>query len=220
MISQQGATTAQPPATPATLRAQINATQVSLDDALARRAGILARIDAAPGPGVAVRLRNGELRGVDGQIARLRQEMAGLQAELRQREAIAESPPIQPAVPQPTPLPVPIIVPPPAPPAVATTVVPSAEADPSGLILGGMVTLFVLAPLAFAVAWRIIRRGAPAGRRLESEEDRARLARMEEAINAIALDVDRLSESQRFLTNALVAEARQAPVREELSLRS
>jgi hypothetical protein len=59
-----------------------------------------------------------------------------------------------------------------------------------------------------------------AGRRLEAEEDRARLARMEDAINAIALELDRVSESQRFLTMALVAEARQVPVREELSLRS
>jgi hypothetical protein len=201
------------------LRAQIKATQVSLDDALARRAGIQARIDAAPGPGVAVRLRNGELRGVDGEIARLNQEMAGLRAELRIREAIAANPPVQPALPQPAPVPVPLAVPPPPP--IATTTVPqSTGADRSGVILGGLFTVFVLAPLAFAFAWRIIRRGALAGRRLEAAEDRARLARMEDAINAIALDVDRVSESQRFLTSALVAEARQVPVREELSLRS
>ena len=221
MISHQAPTTEQPATTPATLRAQIRATQVSLDDALARHAGIQARIDAAPGPGVAVRLRNGELRGVDGEIARLNQQMAGLRAELRMREATAATPPIQTPLPQPAPVPLPTpVAVPPTPPIATTTVPPSTGADPNALIVGGLFTVFVLAPLAFAVAWRIIRRGATAARRLESEEDRARLARMEDAINAIALDLDRVSESQRFLTKALVAEARQGPVREELSLRS
>jgi hypothetical protein len=74
------------------------------------------------------------------------------------------------------------------------------------MVLGGIVTVFVLAPLAFAIAWRLIRRPAPA----------TRIDRMEEAIDAIASEVDSVSESQRFLTNTLVPEAMKTPVREKL----
>ena len=78
------------------------------------------------------------------------------------------------------------------------------------MVLGGIATVFVLAPLAFAIAWRIIRRGAPAA---------ARVARMEEAIDAMASEVESVSESQRFLTETLVAEPMKIPVREELRSR-
>ena len=218
MVSQQGPATAQPAPTPASLREQMKATQVSLDDALARRAGIVARIDAAGGPGERVRLRNGELRGVDGQVSRFKAELAGLEAELQYREAIAANPPIQPVLPEPALPPVPIDVAPTVPPTASTTVPPGTGIGLDGMVLGGVLTVFVLAPLAFAIAWRVARRGALAGRRPEWEEHGARLARMEEAIAAIALDVDRVSESQRFLTKALVAEA--TSVREEVRTRS
>jgi hypothetical protein len=217
MGAQQGSTIGQPAPTPATLRAQIDAAQVSLNDALARRAGIVARIDAAGGPGERVRLRNGELRGVDGEITRIKQELAGLQAELQQREALAANP--APVVAPPA---SPIVAPdvaPTVPSAGSTTVPPVAPLDLNSAMLGGIATVVVLVPLLLAIAWRAGRRAALAGRRTDSDDDRARLTRMEDAIAAVTLEVERVSESQRFLTNALVGDGVQAPVREELRTR-
>jgi hypothetical protein len=218
MVSGQELTTAQPALTPASLRAQIEATQVSLNDALARRAGIVARIDAAGGPGERVQLRNGPLRGVDGEINRFEAQLAGLRAELQVREATAANPPAQPVPIQPAPPAVAIDIPPPAPPIATTSVPPSTGIDLNGAALGGIATAIVLVPLAFAIAWRAGRRAAFGGRRLEGVNTDTRLARMEDAIAGIALDVERLSEGQRFLTNALVAETAPPQVREEFGM--
>jgi hypothetical protein len=211
MVSGQELTTAQPALTPASLRAQIEATQVSLNDALARRAGIVARIDAAGGPGERVQLRNGPLRGVDGEINRFEAQLAGLRAT-------AANPPAQPVPIQPAPPAVAIDIPPPAPPIATTSVPPSTGIDLNGAALGGIATAIVLVPLAFAIAWRAGRRAAFGGRRLEGVNTDTRLARMEDAIAGIALDVERLSEGQRFLTNALVAETAPPQVREEFGM--
>lgn len=61
--------------------------------------------------------------------------------------------------------------------------------------------LFVLAPLAFAAARRLLRRPMPVTR--EAAEGAQRLERMEQAVDAIAIEVERVSESQRFLTRIL-----------------
>jgi hypothetical protein len=70
-------------------------------------------------------------------------------------------------------------------------------------------TIFVMAPLAVAVARRMLRRpfeSKPAPQLLESA---ARLERMEQAVDAIAVEVERISEGQRFVT-ALMAK-RESP---------
>ena len=203
MIVRQELTTAQPTPTPASLRAEIKTKQVALDAALAQRTDIAARLEAAPGPGVRVPLRR-ELRGVDGQIGHLKAQLSSLQTRLGRLEAV----PVKPA-PQPTPLPAPLVAPTTLPPTATTTVPPITGFDHNALVLGGIVTVFVLAPLAFAIAWRLIRRPAPV----------ARIDRMEEAIDAIASEVESVSESQRFLTNTLVPEAMKTPVREKLPIR-
>lgn len=64
-------------------------------------------------------------------------------------------------------------------------------------------TLFVMAPLAFAAARRMLRRpfhSTPTPQFLEST---ARLERMEQAVDAIAVEVERISEGQRFVTGLL-----------------
>jgi len=67
------------------------------------------------------------------------------------------------------------------------------------IILGGLFMLIVLLPLAIALARRIWRRGATAVAAFP--RDLAdRLSRMEQALEATALEVERIGEGQRFLT--------------------
>ncbi|HTR78054.1 MAG TPA: hypothetical protein VMH39_08085 [Gemmatimonadaceae bacterium] len=199
-------TNAQSGPTPASLRAEIGATQVSLNEALARRAGILARIDAAQGPAERAQLRNSALTGVDEQVGRFQSQLASLQAQLQQLEAAPQTP-VAPARPQPTPLPVQPVVPAPTPTPAAVTLVPPAAAPrpaSSSDILWMGAALVVLAPIAIAIAWRIAHSGNRAGKtneRLASEE---RMQRVEEVVESIATDVERVSEGHRFLTKVLV----------------
>jgi len=67
-----------------------------------------------------------------------------------------------------------------------------------------LVTLFVLSPMAISIARLIWKRGshsavAPA---LPAESN-ARLERIEQAVDAIAIEVERVSEGQRFVTRLL-----------------
>lgn len=63
--------------------------------------------------------------------------------------------------------------------------------------------LFVLAPIALAYARRLFRRPIAAERTPEFVESQRRMERMEQAVDAIAIEVERVSESQRFLTRIL-----------------
>jgi hypothetical protein len=81
-------------------------------------------------------------------------------------------------------------------------------------------TLVVLMPLSIAWARAIFRR---ASRQAEqpSRELMARLDRMEEGIDTIALEVERISEGQRFVTKAIGAGAAEPvglPARERVEL--
>lgn len=69
--------------------------------------------------------------------------------------------------------------------------------------------LAVLMPMAFAIARTIFRRGSmpkPAPQILESA---ARLERMENAIDTMAVEIERISEGQRFVTGLLAGRAEQ-----------
>ncbi len=64
-------------------------------------------------------------------------------------------------------------------------------------------TIFVLGPLAFAAArlmWKRASRPAPV---LQPPETTQRLERIEQAVDAIAIEVERISEGQRFVTRLL-----------------
>ena len=63
--------------------------------------------------------------------------------------------------------------------------------------------IFVLAPVALAYARRLFRRPVAAERTPEFVESQRRMERMEQAVDAIAIEVERVSESQRFLTRIL-----------------
>jgi hypothetical protein len=75
--------------------------------------------------------------------------------------------------------------------------------------LAGMFSVFVLAPLAFALARRIWRGSPPVVMRRDPESD-ARLERIEQAVDAIAIEVERISEAQRF-QNKLLGEGQGMP---------
>jgi len=64
-------------------------------------------------------------------------------------------------------------------------------------------TIFVLFPLAIAMARNVWRRGsrqAPAPVSIESTQ---RMERLEQAVDAIAIEIERISEGQRFVTRVL-----------------
>jgi hypothetical protein len=65
-------------------------------------------------------------------------------------------------------------------------------------------TIFVLAPLSFAVARLVWRRATHPSRTLPPAPDITnRLDRMEQGIEAIAIEIERISEGQRFVTNLI-----------------
>jgi hypothetical protein len=89
----------------------------------------------------------------------------------------------------------------------------ASSADPDrvfGVLNGGMIagmsivfTIFVLAPIALAAArlmWKRATRPAPAP---QSPDTAHRLERIEQAVDAIAVEVERVSEGQRFVTRLL-----------------
>lgn len=75
--------------------------------------------------------------------------------------------------------------------------------EESAVILGGLFTVFVMAPLAFAAARLMFRRAKVPVPAPGAAESAARLERIEQAVDAIAIEVERISEGQRFTTRLL-----------------
>ena len=94
--------------------------------------------------------------------------------------------------------------------APASLLASTADDKVFGVLNGGMIagmsivfTIFVLAPLAFAAArlmWKRATRPVPPP---QSPETAQRLERIEQAVDAIAIEVERVSEGQRFVTKLL-----------------
>jgi len=84
--------------------------------------------------------------------------------------------------------------------------------DPDAVAaLSGIFIIFVLAPIAFAAArmmWK--RTNRPAAAPLPDEASR-RLERLEQGMDAIAIEIERVSEGQRFVTR-LLSDAHGAPL--------
>ena len=64
-------------------------------------------------------------------------------------------------------------------------------------------TIFVLFPIAIAMARNIWRRGSRQVAPPMSGESAQRMERLEQAIDAISIEVERISEGQRFMTRLL-----------------
>jgi len=64
-------------------------------------------------------------------------------------------------------------------------------------------TIFVLFPLAIAFARTIWKRGSRAAVAPMSAESSQRMERLEQAVDAIAIEIERISEGQRYVTRLL-----------------
>lgn len=73
----------------------------------------------------------------------------------------------------------------------------------SDTILGMTFLLVVALPISIALARRLWRRGSAAVAALPAELSQ-RLTRLEQAMEAVAIEVERIGEGQRFVTNLMV----------------
>jgi hypothetical protein len=64
-------------------------------------------------------------------------------------------------------------------------------------------TIFVLAPIALSISRVFWKRGSLPRQAAQSPENTQRLERMEQAIDSIAIEMERVSEGQRFVTRLL-----------------
>jgi hypothetical protein len=90
---------------------------------------------------------------------------------------------------------------------VPGAVVPDPPFERSGppeeaFVLGGIFIVVVLLPISLAYARRIWRRSAAAVATLP-QEMMDRLTRLDQAVDAIAVEVERIGEGQRFMTRVL-----------------
>ena len=76
--------------------------------------------------------------------------------------------------------------------------------------LGGIFTVFVLAPIAFAAARMMWKRTNRPVQQAMSDDASKRLERLEQGMDAIAIEIERVSEGQRFVTR-LLSEGHAAP---------
>lgn len=78
---------------------------------------------------------------------------------------------------------------------------PRPRMDPTPIFI--VFILFVLAPVAFGFVWRSLRRTAAPTLPHGWNEHLQRMERLEQAVDTIAIEIERISEGQRFLTKTL-----------------
>jgi hypothetical protein len=75
--------------------------------------------------------------------------------------------------------------------------------DPDLAVAGGIAIMLALVlPLSISYAVRMLRRN-PAPKGVRTEDFGPRFDRLEQAVDAIAIEVERVSEGQRFVTKIL-----------------
>ncbi|MEO7997690.1 MAG: hypothetical protein ABI852_09605 [Gemmatimonadaceae bacterium] len=75
--------------------------------------------------------------------------------------------------------------------------------DVDGTAIGVCFMLFVMSPIAIAFARNIWKRGSRTAVPASSRESDMRMERVEQAVDAIAVEVERISEGQRFVTQLM-----------------
>jgi hypothetical protein len=73
----------------------------------------------------------------------------------------------------------------------------------NAMTLGIVMTIFVLFPLAITFARNLWKRGNRPAAAAPSPETNQRLERLEQGVDAIAIEIERVSEGQRFVTKLL-----------------
>ena len=76
----------------------------------------------------------------------------------------------------------------------------------------GMLSVFVFFPIAISIARNIWRRGSLPRSATSDRESAQRLERMEQSMEAIAIEIERVSEGQRFVTRLLGEQRVSVPV--------
>lgn len=76
------------------------------------------------------------------------------------------------------------------------------ESEPGPYVMGGLFMVVVLLPLSIAYARRIWRRGAQAAAALPADIVE-RFSRLDQAMESIAIEVERIGEGQRFMTRVM-----------------
>jgi hypothetical protein len=126
-------------------------------------------------------------QGLEQRIAQLDQRIMGIEADIAQNGRLLASAPASSL------------------PGSSETTVP----NPLGLNPGQITaisivgTVFVLFPLSIAIARNIWRRGSRHAPPAQSPESGQRMERLEQAVDAIAIEIERVSEGQRFVTRLL-----------------
>ena len=78
---------------------------------------------------------------------------------------------------------------------------PFSRIDPEPILI--CFILFVMSPIALTISRLIWKRGSRIGQLAPTSESTPRLERIEQAVDAIAIEVERVSEGQRFVTRLL-----------------
>jgi hypothetical protein len=77
-------------------------------------------------------------------------------------------------------------------------------------VLGGIFLFVAILPLSIAWARRIMRRGDPKATAFLASEMSERFTRLEQAVDAVAIEVERIGEGQRYMAHRLGAGAAEA----------
>ncbi|HET9424776.1 MAG TPA: hypothetical protein VFO55_05335 [Gemmatimonadaceae bacterium] len=163
--------------------------QAELQSARAERASIIARLDASPSRRVRSDLQ-ARLEQVDARIEKLESGVVALDARFGPaRETFASTAPAAQ-----------VSFPPP----------PDTSFNPAPMVIAVMAILFIGFPLALTFARLMWRRatGATTPPAAVTAETTRRFDRLEQSVDAIAIEIERISENQRYLTKVL-SEGRQ-----------
>ncbi len=124
------------------------------------------------------------LADVDKRIAELDKELAGVDGAVARAAAV--------------------------PGAVVPRPIPVRDGPPEGVVILGALFMGVcLLPLSIAYARRIWRRGAAVATNIPHEL-MERLSRLDQAVDSVAIEVERISEGQRFVTRLMSEQAKPA----------
>ena len=165
-----------------------------IDQLKAQRTGLEDALQNMSGPGRAA--LQGRIARIDGEIAQLEQALVKIE-----RNVVTD-----------------IRTPPPTPRVFAETRpaqgfggggFPGDNFDPTPIVATSLGILFVAFPLTLAIVRFIWKRSTSAPTPAITAEQQRRFDRIEQSVDAIAIEVERISENQRYLTK-LLSEPKQA----------
>ena len=81
--------------------------------------------------------------------------------------------------------------------------------DPTPLVFGVLGILFIAFPLTLALVRFLWKRATNAPAPLITAEQQRRFDRLEQSVDAIAIEIERISENQRYLTKTLASSPRE-----------